>query len=185
MRKFLLIISLCFLTFFTSAYKKPDVFVIDAVKNANTHSNMGLRYLDEKCYYAAIQEFKIAISLNPNSQGTSVYYNNLGKTYVIIGYPKYAQDCFERAIKIYPLNFEYYKNLANCYKREGLTDLMISRYKKNTSQSLNMVMLGLLYIEKGDMRRGIVTLDEFTMTEPDLLITSAVKAYLKNITNLN
>ena len=76
MKKFL-IIPLIFLTFLTSGYKKPDVYVIDAQKNAQVHNNMGLIYVDEKCYYAAIQEFKIAISLNPNTQATAVYYNNL------------------------------------------------------------------------------------------------------------
>jgi len=40
-------------------------------------------------------------------------------------------------------------------------------------------MLGLLYIESGDLKRGIIILDEFTMSEPDLLITHAVKQYVK------
>ena len=73
MKNFLLI-ALIFLSFITSGYKKPDVYVIDATKNAFLHNNMGLRYMEEHCYYAAIQEFKIAISLNPNTQATAVYY---------------------------------------------------------------------------------------------------------------
>ncbi len=40
-------------------------------------------------------------------------------------------------------------------------------------------MLGLLYIENGDLKRGVIILDEFTMKEPDLLITPAVKQYVK------
>ena len=40
-------------------------------------------------------------------------------------------------------------------------------------------MLGLLYIESGNLKRGIIILDEFTMSEPDLLITPAVKQYIK------
>ena len=52
--------------------------MIDATKNAFLHNNMGLRYMEEHCYYAAIQEFKIAISLNPNTQATAVYYKNIG-----------------------------------------------------------------------------------------------------------
>ena len=75
--KKLILIPLIALTFITSGYKKPDVNVIDATKNAFLHNNMGLRYMEEHCYYAAIQEFKIAISLNPNTQATAVYYKNI------------------------------------------------------------------------------------------------------------
>ena len=50
-----LIILLLFLSFAASGYRKPDVYVIDATKNAYLHNNMGLRYMNERLYYAAIQ----------------------------------------------------------------------------------------------------------------------------------
>ena len=163
----------------TSAYTKPDVYVIDATKNAYTHNNMGLRYMDERCYYAAIQEFKIAISLNPNTQATSVYYKNLGDAYMAINYPNLAKQPYEDAIKQYSLNFQYYQALAKCYKALGLISSKIKEYN-NDSNILNKVMLGLLYIENGNTKRGIIVLDEFASSEPDLLITPAVKFYIKN-----
>lgn len=95
-----------------SGYKKPEYYTIDAVRNAYIHNNRGLNYVAERMYYPAIEEFKIAISLNPNTQATAVYYNNLGETYMKIGYPDLAQDCFERALKQYSLNLKYYKNLG-------------------------------------------------------------------------
>ena len=112
----------------TSAYRKPDVYVIDAEKNAYMHNNLGLMYVNEKCYYAAIQEYKIAISLNPNTQATAVYYNNLGEVYLTIGYPDYALDCFTRALKQYSLNFKYYQNLAKTFKALGTVDAEIEKY---------------------------------------------------------
>ena len=52
--------------------------------------------------------------------------------------------------------------------------------------ALDKVMLGLLYIENGNLRRGIIILDEFTSDEPDLLITPAVKHFIKeNVKKLN
>ena len=42
-------------------------------------------------------------------------------------------------------------------------------------------MLGLLYAESGNLKRGIITLDEFSMSEPDLLITPAVKQHIKEL----
>ena len=179
MKRFL-ISALILTCIITSGYRKPDVYVIDAQKNGALHNDWGLRYLNEKCYYAAIQEFKIAISLNPDTQATSTYYNNLGETYMLLGYPDWAQDCFERAITQYSLNFKYYQNLAKCFKARGLVDMKRKEYSQEGSP-LNKIMLGLLYVEKGDARRGIIILDEFAMSEPDLIITVAVKAYIKDM----
>ena len=182
--KKILLISLLFLSILTSGYRKPDVYVIDATKNAYLHNNMGLRYMNERCmnercYYAAIQEFKIAISLNPNTQATAVYYNNIGDAYMKIGYPDMARQPYEDAVKQYSLNFKYYKDLARCYKDLGLVNAKIKEYSSDKN-ALNRVMLGLLYIESGNLKRGIIILDEFTMSEPDLLITPAVKQYIKD-----
>ncbi len=176
--KQVLIILLLFLSFSTSGYRKPDVYVIDATKNAYLHNNMGLRYMNERCYYAAIQEFKIAISLNPNTQATAVYYNNLGDAYMAIGYPDMARQPYEDAVKQYSLNFQYYQDLAKCYKALGLVNTKIKEYSTGDN-ALNKVMLGLLYAENGNLKRSIITLDEFAMSEPDLLITTAVKQYIK------
>ncbi len=179
MKKFCLT-ALILMSFLTSAYKKPDVYVIDAEKNAYMHNNLGLMYVNEKCYYAAIQEYKIAISLNPNTQATAVYYNNLGEVYLIIGYPDYALDCFQRALKQYSLSFKYYQNLAKTFKALGTVDEQIAKYSDG-SNPLNKVMLGVLYAQKGETKRAITILDEFCMTEPDLIITPSIKKYIKEL----
>lgn len=177
MKKFLLV-SLIVMSFLTSAYKKPDVYEIDAQKNAYIHNNMGLIYVSEKNYAAAIQEYKIAISLNPNTQATAVYYNNLGEVYLKIGYPEYALDCFERALKQFSLNLKYYQNLAKTYKLLGMVDRKIIECSEKPNP-LAKVMRGLLYEQQGDIKRAIIILDEFVMSEPDLIITPSVKEYIK------
>lgn len=177
MAKFIPIL-LIILSFLASGYKKPDVYVIDAAKNAYLHNNIGLRYMNEHCYYAAIQEFKIAISLASDTQATAVYYKNIGDAYMKIGYPDMARQPYEDAIKQYGLNFQYYQNLVKCYKALGLIPAKIKEYSSGENP-LNKVMLGLLYAESGDLKRGVIILDEFAMSEPDLLITTAVKQYIK------
>lgn len=179
----LLVLLLVSMTFLASGYKHTETYTIDAVPNAYEHNNIALNYMEEKCYYAAIQEYKIAISLNPNTQATAVYYNNLGEVYLIIGYPDYALDCFERALKQFSLNFKYYKNLAKTYKALGTLDAQITKYSDN-SNPLNKVMLGVLYAEKGETRRAITILDEFCMSEPDLIITPSIKNYIKELVSL-
>lgn len=156
-------------------------YVIDPVKNAFEHNNLGLMYVEEKCYYAAIQEFKIAISLNPKTQATAVYFNNLGKVYMTIGYPALALDCFKNALTQYSLNFEYYQNLVQCYEVLGQTDNQLAKYKAKQNNPMDLIMLGLLYEQKNDKKKAIILLDEFAMSEPDLIITPAVKSHIQKI----
>lgn len=181
MRKF--IVFLLFTSLITSGYVKPTVagsYQIDATKNAVWHNSVGLRYLEEHCYYAAVQEFKISISLNPNTQASAVPYNNLGRTYMALGFAEQAQDCFERAIQLYGLNFEYYKNLAECYTMLGKAQQKINAYNASDNP-LNKIMVGLLYVMSGNKRAGIIILDSFCMSEPDLIITGGVREYLRDL----
>jgi hypothetical protein len=51
---------------------------------------------------------------------------------------------------------------------------------------MDLVMLGLLYEQSNDKKKAIIVLDEFAMSEPDLVITPAVKNYIqKIIDNIN
>lgn len=181
-KKEFIILVLFLFSLMTSAYVKPEVYKIDAQKNATVHNNLGIIAVSEKNYFVAIQEFSIAIALNPNSQATSIYYNNLGEAYMKVGYYKEAQSCFERAISRNRLIFLFYQNLVNSYKLQKTIGSNIKKLESSGSKnSLNMVTLGLLYVANGDIRRGIIKLDEFCMQEPDLIITDAVRAYIKSI----
>lgn len=176
------IFFLLILSFITTGYTKPDVYKIDAEKNAVLHNNLGLQAVADENYYDAIQEFSLAILLKPKTQATSVYYNNLGETYMKIGSFREAQGCFEKAIKQYNLNFLYYQNLVKSFKYQNTISCKIKLYEASEyKNSLNMIILGLLYVEDGDIRRGIIKLDEFCMREPNLLITGAIRSYLKEI----
>lgn len=177
-KTFIIILLFCAILF--SGYRKPDVYVIDSEKNAAMHNNIGLSYMKDYWWYPAIQEFKMAISLSPNVQASSVYYNNLGECYMKVGAPDLAQDCFERALGLYTLNFKYYLNLADCYNELGIVDKKLNETYLNDNP-LNMIMRGLLLEKKGRARDAIVVLDEFTVKEPDLIITEAVKIHIKTI----
>lgn len=175
--KKLLTIFLCAVMFFCSAYKKPYKYTINAGKDAYYHNNVGLSYLKDRVYYAAIQEFKIAISLSPSTQASAVFYNNLGETYNFIGYPDMAKDCFEDSVKLYGLNFKTYINLVNCYKSMGITASKINEFQKSENV-YDRIKLGILYIETGETRKGINTLDEIVISEPDLMITPVIRQYI-------
>lgn len=180
MKKFAIILILLGSVFMFSAFKTPETYEIEAQKNANIHNNKGIMYMKDYWWYAAIQEFKIAISLNPETQASAVYYNNLGECYMKIGYPDLAQDSFERAVKLYSLNFQYFLNLAECYEALGITDKKLAHTYEN-DVPLNYIMRGLLLEKQGNLTDAITVLDEFTAKEPDLLITPAVKDYIKTL----
>ena len=179
MKKFA-VISLIFCAVLFSGYRRPDYYTIDSEKNAYYHNNLGLYYLEDHWYYPAIQEFKIAISLSPNRQASAVYYNNLGECYMKLGQPDMARDCFERALRQFSLNFRYYKNLAECYYQLGLADDQIQR-SYSDSNPLGMILRGLLLEQKGEISEAITVLDEFAAKEPDLIITSAVRQYIREL----
>ena len=166
--------------FICSGYRKPYKYVIDAEKDAYFHNNVGLNYLQDRIYYAAIQEFKIAIQLSQNTQATAIFESNLGESYMYIGYPDMARTCFEDALKLYGLNFKNYINLAKCYEQLNIVKTKIEEYK-SSNNIYDKIMLGLLYIQTGEKRRGVIILDDVCMSEPDLLITPAIKQYIKDI----
>ena len=166
--------------FLCSGYRKPYKYVIDAGKDAYYHNNIGLNYLRDRIYYAAIQEFKIAIQLSPDTQATAIFKANLGETYMYIGYPDMARICFEDALKLYGLNFKYYLNLADCYAQLNITNSKIEEYR-SSSNLYDKILLGVLYIKTGEKRRGIIILDEICLSEPDLLITPAIRQYIKQV----
>lgn len=180
MIKKVLIIPILLILFFCCGYKKPYKYTIAAEKDAFFHNNVGINYLKDRIYYAAIQEFKIAISLSPSTQASAIFYNNLGETYNFIGYPDLAKDCFENSIKLYGLNLQYHLNLIKCYMKLNLAQAKINEFQKS-NDVYDRIKLGLLYIETGEVRNGVNTLDEICMQEPDLLITPALKQYIKKI----
>ena len=181
-KKIIVFFIFSFAILISSGYVRPDTYKIDAQKNAIYHNDMGLKAVADGEYIRAVQEFCIAISLNPRTQATAVYYNNLGETYMKVGYYKDAEKCFETALIQYNLNFLYYQNLVKSFKAQGKLGQKIKFYQaKGDKNPLTRVMLGLLYIANGDRRRGIIKLDEFCMREPNLLITDSVRSYLQTV----
>ena len=180
MIKKFLTIFLMIIMVFCVGYKKPHKYVIQAEKDAFYHNNVGINYLKDRIYYAAIQEFKIAISLSPSTQASAIFYNNLGETYNFIGYPETARGCFEDAIRLYGLNLKYYINLVKCYKTLNIVQTKIREYQQS-EDVYDRIKLGLLYIETEEYRKGVNTLDEICVQEPNLLITPALRQYIKQV----
>lgn len=173
-------ITICLIFVPLVANAKMDVMKIDAQKNAINHNNRGVIYMQDRYYAAAIKEFQIAVLLDPDTQASSVYYANLANCYMKIGYPALAQDTLQRAVKLHPMNFGLYQDLAVVYKRLGITDQKLKQYQKESAKNpLAQVMAGLILMEQGKNDAGLAKLQEFVYTEPDLIITNGVKNYIE------
>lgn len=160
-----------------------EVFNIDAQRNAVEHNNRGIIYMQDRYYAAAIKEFQMAVLLEPNSQASSAYYANLANCYMKIGYPALAQDTLQRAIKLNPMNFGLYENLAIVYKKLGITSQKIKYYQKDAAKNpMSLVMVGMILMQEGKTDAGLAKLQEFVYTEPDLIISTGVKKYIEQHT---
>ena len=154
---------------------------IIAKNNAYRHNNKGLIFLEENYYYGAIKEFQIAIDLNPDSQASAAFYTNLGTTYEKLGYYDLAKPCFEKALTLNALCFDYYLKMAENYKKLGIADQKLNEYINKNNSPLNDIIVGLLYIQKGEKSIGMTMLDEFCHKEPNLLVTVGVRNYLDSL----
>lgn len=180
MKRIVILIFLMFLTM-DGVFSKPSgVFEIDASKNASLHNNIGVNYLNEKNYYAAIKEFEIAIMINPTSQASANYYNNLGKTYMKIGYPNLAEKSFNDALKLNSMNFEFYQNIVESYKAQGKLNSELKKFLNSENPSYR-VMAGLILVESGKLEAGINMLDEFCFDEPEMILSKGVRSYIQTI----
>lgn len=170
------------------------VSTVDAQKNANLHNLRGTQYYREMDYFAALKEFKIAIAINQNSQSTAVYYNNLGKVYLVFGeiqrsrrltrqdadFSEMAKACFERAIMQDCMKFEYYKNLVDSYALLGITaqkkDFLLKNKDKNP---FNIIIVAIILANEGKNVPAKILLEDFAAKNPDLIITNDVKKFIK------
>ena len=180
MKKLILVIVLYFSAVCTAFAVPSNAFKIDAAKNAINHNNQGVNYLNRKEYYSAIKEFEIAILINPDTQASSVYYNNLGKTYLKIGYPNMAEKAFSDAIKRNPMNFEFYQNIVTTYKEQNKLLPELQKAMENDKPS-SRVIGGLILIETGKLESGINMLDEFCFDEPEMILAKGVRSYLQTV----
>lgn len=171
-------------------------FPIDAQKNAQAHNNQGVLYMRERNYFAAIQEFKIAIAINPYHQATAVYFNNLGLAYLELakiqnehGIPRewgdfgdFARVSFEDAIKQDTMKLSYYQNIVDCFELRKTLGKELKKYQKDGAKNpLSNIVVALIYVKQNKIRNAQIILDDFMTEHPDLIINSSLKTYLRTL----
>lgn len=177
-------LKILLLLFFT-LFLQGSTFVIDPSKNAVWHNERGLFFLRFDNYYGAIEEFKIAIALNHESEASAAFYNNLGTAYYKLGGYDLSRQCFEKAVRLNSNFIEYYDNLIDSYKALKKINKVINdnekAVNKNPYNSRAFLMLGLINKKQGNKDKAVMYLKEFTRLEPDLDISKQIDNMLREM----
>lgn len=182
----ILILFICFILLSGFSYEyNPNEY--DAINNAKMHNNLGTMYIKMGQFGKAINEFKIAIMLNPKSLACADYYNNLGLLYMKLGDYTLAQDCFEHSIEINPVFYEYYKNLIENYEKQGILEQQLYAYETDISQNTNnsraYLIAGFICYQLKNKECTIKYLSRFNELEPDYVIGEAARKIIKEMKN--
>lgn len=160
-------------------------YVIDPVKNAVRHNERGLFFLSNGNYAGAIQEYEIAISLNPDTQASASFYNNLGLVYHRLEAYNTALEYFQKSVNLDPAFLMYYQNLINVYFAQKTSDKIEKHYEKliekDRYNSSAYLMAGLINKKSGNKAAAIMYLSEYARLEPDLNLTVQIKIMLREL----
>ena len=190
LNKYFYLFIICILCVFSQGYKYEYVIdPLDAARNAANRNNTAIMYMEMGHYQAAETEFKIAISLLPNSPNSAAYYNNLGLLYLKINNFIGAKDCFQKAIDINPVFLEYYKNLVATYAKEKSLDefleLNLEKISQNSSNSEGYLYAGLIYAEQKNYTLGIQYLSEYIKLEKNRILSRGIKQLIYELQTLS
>jgi protein O-mannosyl-transferase len=117
---------------------------------ARVNYNLGMAYEDKGLYDKALEQFYIALKINPND-GKSYYH--LGSVYLNKGLFDKAIEQYRIALKLMPDNASFHYNLGTAYLYKGLYDRSIEEYnialklKPDYASAYNN--MGNAYMQKG------------------------------------
>jgi len=133
---------------------------------ANFHYNLGIAYSREKEYNKAIEQLNRASVLQPNAAAISFA---LGTVYFQKKDIASAEECFKKALKIYPDAKTYY-NLGFIHEQEGRISLAEQEYKK--AIALNPYFLSAhyklaqLYLEQDKLELALEEIEKVLQQSP-------------------
>ncbi len=77
---------------------------------AQSHTDLGAVYLQERRYEIALEEFTLATKIDPNF---SIAYNGLGLVHAALGQDAQAEQNFKKSIQLEPNSSEAHNNYGN------------------------------------------------------------------------
>lgn len=156
--------------------------------NAFEHNNRGVRNFENKYFYEAAQEFKLAISLNPNTPQTAVFYSNLARVYLDLNHYEAGIFCLEQSIKLDETKLSYFKDLVNMYaEKQALIEAKntyISKITNKENDYNSYLILGLIHKRMGENLKSINCLEEYQRLKPNSPIYKNIEITIKILAQL-
>ena len=174
---FIIIISAC-----TTSKAPPSPEIMPEERGFNFYLRQGALSLNSSDYEKAVEQFRKAIALRPDSSKT---YNLLGIAYFDQKNYKLAKKQFERAVVINSSYAEAYNNLGSVYFMTGQFKEAEKMLTKALSMSSNLVSanynLGALLLAQGKVEEGTPYLSKGIALDPDYV--EKHKAFSTNISS--
>ncbi len=168
---------------------QAGTFTIDPTKNAVWHNERGLFFLGLRYYAAAIKEFQLAITLNPDSEVSSTFYNNLGRSYYEIGDYNSAEIIYKKAIELKPYYLEFRENLIKTYEQKGTLNEIVEFHNnliiEDPGNLQSYLMLGLIYKKYQNNDYALIYLNKFVQLAPEFGITNQIKQIISDLKEQN
>lgn len=151
-------------------------------KTAEDYNNLGIVYQKQGKLEAAIEAFKMAISIDPN---LAEAHANLGSGYGMQGKLDDALAAFKKAIHINPNLVEVYSHLGHIYSVQGRLDEAIVQYQKaiaiNPDYTTAHYNLACAYSLNNDKTLAIETLHKAIMLNRKYIEMSRTDSDFDNI----
>ncbi len=169
------------LSTYAEGLKAFEEITIDATKNATLHNNMGNIYFDEKNYFGALEEYKIAYQLNPKGQIGAVYLYNIARCYIIFNKIEEAKNLIEQAIFNDCMNLVYYDFLAQCYSELGIKKSEFNKLLNDEINPYNKILAGLIYLKRDEKLKAKAVFENFIKEYPSMEITQDIESLLNRL----
>jgi len=135
------------------------------------YDNRGLAYASKGQYDRAIQDYNVAISLDPSDANA---YNNRGDAFHRKRQLELAIEDYDRAILIDPKLARAFNNRGNAYFDEGRTERAIEDYDEAVALDTNYAIAfnnrGFAYLDLGQTDRAINDFDRAIAIVPNLAL---------------
>jgi tetratricopeptide (TPR) repeat protein len=148
-------------------------------KDIDAHVKLGTVYQNQGTFDKAIEEFKKAIELDPNSM---VAHSSLAYIYEDQNRLDEAITEFKELLRIQPNLPQIHVGLGFLYEKQGMLDDAISEMKKaiqiDPKYSVAMINLGIFYRKKGMLDEAIEQFKKLIEIQPD---AAAFHGFLGNL----
>jgi spermidine synthase len=137
-------------------------------KDVDAHVKLGTVYQNQGMFDKAIEEFKKAIGLDPNSM---LAHSNLAYIYEGQGMINEAIVEFKELLRIQPNLPQIHVGLGLLYDKQDMTDQAIEEMKKAIQQDpkapIAMINLGILYRKKGMFDEAVEQFNKLIEMQPN------------------